>query len=107
MNPKHEKQITPEEIRNLCQAWQEEHGKINETNFVQCLANIVKKCGNEPRVISDAGRIIYEMGNIKQCSCCGRAPAFEKQINGDPILLCVDCQALVIFQDLGPGEGYV
>lgn len=94
-------------IRRKCAFWEQEHGKINDKNFIKCLAAVMSSCGSEGDTIEVATKIVFELGGIKHCSCCGRAPASEKEINGEQTELCIECQSLVIFQQLGPGEGYV
>lgn len=93
-------------VRRTCTFWEQEHGKINDKNFIQCLAAVMESCGSSPGIIETAVDIIFEMGNIKHCSCCGRAPAYMMDVNGEPIELCSDCQTMVLFQPLGPREGY-
>lgn len=94
-------------IRRKCASWEQDHGKINDKNFIQCLAAVMESCGSDAFTIENATKIILEIGSIKHCSCCGSVPAYEKDINGESIELCSECQSLVLFQQLGPGEGYV
>lgn len=97
----------PLDIRKMCTEWEQDHGKINDDNFLRCFFDILKVLEHRPENIETAMRTIIEMGDIQHCACCGRVPAHEKDINGELIKLCSDCQCLVLYQQLGPGEGYV
>lgn len=99
-------QLKPEGIPYLCQSWQEEHGKLNETNFIKCIIHFAGMQDMDPKVLTEIVTRVIEVSGVELCSHCGAIPARAKDVNGRVYLLCSCCRDSVLFQDLGPQEGY-
>jgi hypothetical protein len=64
--------------------------------------NLVRAFDSEMRHIST-----FQMLGYGKIASVSRAPAYREEINGEQIELCSDCQSLILYQQLGPEEGYV
>ncbi len=102
----HISKLRPEEIPDLCQAWEDEHGKLTETNFIKCICHFMVMPYIEPEVLTSLVKHVIEVSGVEYCCHCGAIPARTKNVNGSIFLLCSCCRENVLFQDLGPQEGY-
>lgn len=100
-------ELSPEEIKRKCEAWEQEHGKLDETNFIKCFVHFVQQKDQAPEDVENILKHLIEVSGVKPCSNCGRYSASPKVVNGTVHLLCRSCCDSILFQELGPREGYV
>lgn len=100
-------ELKPEDLQEACQRWQAEHGKLDETNFMKCIAHFTRRQDLITEDFSNLISHVIELAGVEHCDCCRAIPAKPKDVNGTVHILCSRCRESVLFQELGPREGYV